>query len=240
MMSADRHRVFHLGQDTTDPDPSSLALAISQLLADAHYPRDMFATAIGEVSPLQSFRRRFSLPWRPSTAEWTRQDPLQNESRTLVFHYHMRVLNASASAPGSKARPLPLPYLNRKQGWSRVLGTRKHLVVTESRLSVAVRTTCDLDLPLFSLVVLSDLQPNGSSIIVRGPYHLGSAAWWEKAGIRPAIRSTAISAFAFRIHSLCTDWAMEWNATLNMFDKALTVRVCTDLKLPLSLPNRRR
>ncbi|KAK4032372.1 hypothetical protein C8A01DRAFT_20545 [Parachaetomium inaequale] len=135
----------------------------------------------------------------------------------------MRLLSASPFH-----RP-PLPNLERKSGWVRTLAATGRLSVSEGRIAVAVRTTCDLDLPVFSLVSLADNGGQDYRLInAKGLGKLGSADEWREAGIRPAIRSTGISAFAFRIRALWSVWAEGWKETLDCFDKQLEVQV-TDI-----------
>jgi hypothetical protein len=80
--------------------------------------------------------------WKPPPVP-TSYDASRDESRSLVVFHHMRVLTADLSRPGDRNRSVPLSFLARDQGWARVLWKKEQLklLVTESRISGAVRTT---------------------------------------------------------------------------------------------------
>jgi hypothetical protein len=117
--------------------------------------------------------------------------------------------------------------LHRNSGWIKCLrpwicGGR--FGISERRISVAVRTTCDLDLPVFSLVALTDEELYGFNNIAENR-DLDSMHLWHLAGIRPVVRSTGISATALRIRSLCNLWADNWKRTLKHLELELEVKV---------------
>ncbi|KAK4150573.1 hypothetical protein C8A00DRAFT_17932 [Chaetomidium leptoderma] len=138
----------------------------------------------------------------------------------------MRVLRAGLGSTGQS------PSLRREHGWirtSRIQGWNR-LCVDEARISVAVRTTCGLDLPIFTLITLFDISTgtrNWHASIPPSEYlgNLGCIDQWKNRSIRPSTRSTAISAFAYRIHSLCSLWAEEWDFTLNAIESELEVEL---------------
>jgi hypothetical protein len=226
----DTGRTIYLYRES---DTSSLAVALCQLLDNTENTasgdnRNDWALINGQKTQhqhLQMFINIYKGSWDFKSLHWhpllkLMQDPDKSESRSLIFQHHMRFLNASPFH-----RP-PFPILQRKSGWVRTLAESGRLAVSEGRIAVAVRTTCDLDLAVFSLLLLVD---NGGQRYrftnAKGPGELGSARQWLQAGIRPAIRSTGISAFAFRIRSLCSAWAEEWEQTLDCFDEELEVQV---------------
>jgi hypothetical protein len=124
-----------------------------------------------------------------------------------------------------------VPYFWRRHGWIRTrhgildhFGKTSHkdrLLVSEQRVSIALKTTCDLELPIFTLVLLTD----GSVRFSRDLADLDSTDGWKESGIRPAIRQTGISAMAFRIHEICSEWAKNWGYLLGEFDRQLNVEV---------------
>ena len=154
----------------------------------------------------------------------------------LVLHYHMRFLSVSET----RGPTSPVCGLKRDQGWIRTRGIRRYLFVTERRISIALRTTSEMDLPIFLLVLLTDLggldrprrgKPSESLV------DLDSRDKWEELGIRPAIRQTGISALAFRLYTLCFCWAAEWDSTLKTFESHINVEVSAlDVLAPLDKP----
>lgn len=91
-------------------------------------------------------------------------------------------------------------------------------------MAVAVRTTVNLDLPVFSQVVLAD--PVGLFALVHAKEEpLSLELLWTKANIQPSIRATAISVFAVRIHTLFGPWFTEWLVTLRHLESELDVQV---------------
>ena len=142
----------------------------------------------------------------------------------------MRLLSAS-SFERSKPR-VPVPYFWRKHGWIRTrhgildhfgkTSPKDRLLVSEQRISIALKTTCDLELPVFTLVLLTDACMSFGDLT-----DLDSIDAWKESGIRPAIRQTGISAMALRIHTACSEWAKQWGFMLGEFDRQLNVEVGT-------------
>jgi hypothetical protein len=144
-----------------------------------------------------------------------------HKPQDVIFQHHMRLLAVS-----SFLEEMPGFELNRMTGSIRHPSANKSLFVRESRLSVGIRTTCNLDLPVFSLVALADTN---SSTLCYFDFpsldRLGSSERWMEFGIRPSIRSAGVAAFAFRIHTMCSFWAEKWTVSLDELDNQLTVTV---------------
>jgi hypothetical protein len=141
-----------------------------------------------------------------------------HKPQDVIFQHHMRLLAVS-----SFLEEMPGFELNRMTGSIRHPSASKTLFVRENRLSVAIRTSCDLDLPVFSLVALADSPSSPFSSYNLG--RLDNSERWMELGIRPSIRSTGVAAFAFRIHTMCSFWAEKWTVSLDELDNQLTVTV---------------
>ncbi|KAI0444365.1 hypothetical protein F4803DRAFT_549171 [Xylaria telfairii] len=139
--------------------------------------------------------------------------------RDLVFQYHMRGF-----------RPAAPRYVSPTPGndcvLQRIFGTiaspygSQKLGIEERRYSVGIKTTCNLDLPVFTLITMVDRQD-----ILDSMDRLEDETMWEAAGIRPLIRSTGVAAFAFRIRSILEYWDEDWTNLLNGIDHVLNVDV---------------
>jgi hypothetical protein len=121
-----------------------------------------------------------------------------------------------------------VPNLKRASGSITSSRAKGHLFIHEGRISVAVRTTCTLDLPVFSLVVLADGVELSKS---RGMDPLDDMEWWpKKHGASetwplPPTRSTAVSTFTFRISALLEVWSRQWFRMLWEFQVEIDVEV---------------
>ncbi|RWA06817.1 hypothetical protein EKO27_g8294 [Xylaria grammica] len=107
----------------------------------------------------------------------------------------------------------------------------KPLEIKEYRYSVGLKTTCDLDLPVFNLITIVEDRR-----IVEGLESLGDETMWQTTDIRPSTRTTGTAAFAFRIRSFFKSWEEEWSELLNGIDKVLEV----DLRNILSEDRRQK
>jgi hypothetical protein len=208
--------MFPLHSSRNESSATAIALAVCQLL-DRHSNMSNNPSAKHFFESFQREWPRLSLPSsRPASGFAWNQD-------LFVLHYHMRLLSVSEQRNGAS----PVRGLKRAHGRIRTRGVWRHLYVTERRISIAVKTTRD-DLPTFSLILLTDLgkldRPKQAS-----PSHflvdLDTRSRWEEVGIRPAIRQTGISALAFRIYTLCSCWATEWDSTLKAFESHINVEV---------------
>ena len=218
-------------------DPLSLSIAACQLFnaqnttTSTHpwqWPLDFWNTPLpstgGQAANFLSMFRdswgglehhlaRFNFVNPPTSLE-------AHKPQDVILHYHMRLLSASSFSDET-----PTLKLDRVTGSIRHPSANKTLFVRESRLSVAIRTTCDLDLPVFSLVALADTHRYQGSFNSYSLGRLHNSERWMELGIRPSIRSTGVAAFAFRIHTMCSFWATEWADLLNELDSQLTVTV---------------
>ncbi|KAK4235363.1 hypothetical protein C8A03DRAFT_17888 [Achaetomium macrosporum] len=203
-------------------DPSILGLAVSQLLSKWPDPSPS-STLPGEVRWARTFIKRFTGQWVLGGLLQPRywdQTPTESKFHGLVFQYHMRLLTAQTPRPNR----LKGMRLSREGGSIKSLHHLGTFGVTEGRISVAVRTTCDLDLPVFSLVTLVDREKYDYQG-VRSFADLDSIDLWHRAGIRPVVRSTGISAFAMRVRSLSSLWAQRWTWMLNQLESELKVEL---------------
>ena len=94
------------------------------------------------------------------------------------------------------------------------------LHVHEVRCSVALKSTWQFDLPVFSLITFAD-----SFTGIQDLGRLWDTEMWTAVGIRPCVRVTGLPAFAFRICSLLPEWEAQWSQTLDQVDAALHTKV---------------
>ncbi len=129
----------------------------------------------------------------------------------LVFQYHMRVLTTQVGVrrPGEG--------LSRVVGRLTALGDGNDLEICEIRYSVALKTTYELDLPIYSLVTMAD-----SFVGVEDLGQLWDATMWASVNIRSAMRATGVATLAFRIRSLLPVWAAKWSNLLDFIDRSLS------------------
>ena len=145
----------------------------------------------------------------------------------LLLQFDVRVLTVPL--------PFPPPILKAPSStvkWWRVYGRirsplgglTKYVPVQEKRYSILLRSTCEFDLPVFSLVTLADWDP----VFTLGTSQpsLADRSEWESSKIQPSVRAAGVSAFAFRIRSLFTIWEVQWTNLLNGIDRVLRVKVC--------------
>lgn len=234
-----RNARFFPIHDTSDP--LTLSIAACQVFSNRTFDRiagrwTMTPSNIQQVIDfLSMFRDSWTRTFWPSTHKRFVNPPKRSEDyqpQDVVIHYHMRFLSVSSTRPDEIVSALK---------FRRMAGSIRHpsasrdrvLFVRERRLSVAIRTTCDLDLPIFSLVTLADIdfahrapgRHNYHTFSSSDLHELSADEIWEEIGIRPSIRSAGVSAFAFRIYTICSCWAEHWTASLDELDEQLTVTV---------------
>ncbi|KAK4189328.1 hypothetical protein QBC35DRAFT_462045 [Podospora australis] len=154
------------------------------------------------------------------------QNP-QDRLPGVLVHFEMRFLSIQPSKPEITAPT----KMKRYTGSVRIPGRNIFLNVLEKRIAVALRTTCRLDLPVYSMVTVMDyLVSNIDEMFIEPPaawaeYYGG--AWgalenskgWRAGGIQPSIRSTAFDSLAFRMMTICWIWRYEWLASLGAITK---------------------
>jgi len=203
------------------------SLVLSQLCGSA----DLSVTAPGQqlkrLRTAEGFLAQFQSRWGPNRDTWggsvddewmmSPQDiprgpvpatrcPRQQD---IMFQYHMRMFTTG------------LGWWRTSLGLERVAGsleipatTKRHLDIREIRYSIALKTTWEMDLPVFSLVTMTDCFSDWKQL-----GRLSDVNTWEEAGICPAIRATGVAAFALRIRSLLPGWAAHWTRLLDHIDK---------------------
>jgi hypothetical protein len=90
---------------------------------------------------------------------------------------------------------------------------------------VALDTTSQLELPTFVLITLSD-----GFLLTYGPQ---DRQRWSDADILPCLEGTGIAAFQYAIRRYSLTWAEEWEALLDLIDKALTADVSSPSEIAL-------
>jgi hypothetical protein len=176
---------------------------------------------VGET-PAIGFVKRFTGPW-PSR-KWGVSDWLSSESaqrnRNLI-QYHLRIFSPRKEGEvGFSLGSLEGILCNRGQGNLPPLGTP----IIEKRFSIALTTTSTQELPTFVLVALWD------SFAHNIPQE-GMREAWSKVDILPCLEGTGIAAFQFAIREHGLSWASEWNALLDLIDRALTAEVRFHFKM---------
>ena len=143
----------------------------------------------------------------------------------VLFQYHMRVFTTQSGG-------LRRAYTGRVSGHlTAPSDVRRDLDIHEIRYSVGLKTTWKFDLPVFTLVTMSN---SFSGLEDLGELYDASA--WRAVNIRPLIRATGIAAFAFRVRSLLPGWADQWSRLLDQIDRVLSADVSTRLVLYLVPP----
>ena len=215
-------------EDGIDP------FVIAQLyLSDAD---DTLATSHDSYSATSSrqrlaadFSSQFTGKWEPSRHSWGSSDHRRSSDNgwgasmafskprweDVIFQYHMRVFTTQSGLP------LKSPGLQRDSGTLTVPGDiKRNLDIYEIRYAVGLKTTWQLDLPIFSLVTMTDSFP------VAGLDDLGQL--WDThiwTGIRPSTRATGVAAYAFRIRSMLPGWEAQWSRLLREIDRVLCANV---------------
>lgn len=197
-------------------DPSSLSVALCQLVdRDFTSPRQR-RWGPPEFTPVKAFIGLYKERWDFWHDIYRPFGFPDDAGPCPTFHYHLRLMSAS------RTRPSLMSNLTRESGSIRSSNIQGRLFVCEKRIAVAVRTTCNLDLPVFSQVVLADSGPCYTEFNISP---LDVERLWSDTDIRPSVRSTAISAFAVRLHGLLSVWSAEWDLTLCELDSNLRVEV---------------
>jgi hypothetical protein len=214
-------RIFQIDRKS---NLSTLSVALCQLL-DSEFANSDWQNSgwAYPMEPLRTFLGLYKSYWDAWHVFYLDPEVLKfptHRGSRQTFHYHLRLMSASRGRPSSAS------MLNRDIGSihsSNILG---RLFVCEKRISVAVRTTFNMDLPVFSQVVLGDFGISFWAAGFEGDLGaLDSERLWSDANIRPSIRLTAISAFAFRLHGLLSLWFEGWLYTLAEFKSDLRVNV---------------
>lgn len=151
----------------------------------------------------------------------------EHGQQCCIVTYHMRVFTPSRLRMHPPALPGNRIVLDRTRGTVTAPINRKAMHVAEKRLAVAVKSTTTMDLPIFSIVNLTDIADTNEYMEPLAGNN------WEAAGIQPWRGGAGLAAFAMRIQMLCGLWAKEWTRTLDELDGLLTV----DVRLPSSIPN---
>lgn len=206
---------------------------ISQLCSNPDIP----AAATVENSYLAStqrlatyFVRQFGKEWESSRHSWGTSDDRggsddgrggglmalgKSPVEDLVFQYHMRTFSTQSGPRGK------MGSLIRVSGTSTVsTDYERNLDIFEIRHSVGLKTTWELDLPVFTLVTMTDSFTGLDDL-----GELSDTSIWAAVNIRPSLRATGVAAFAFRIRSLLPGWAAHWSRLLNQIDRALSADV---------------
>lgn len=205
-------------------------------IAAAQLCRDADLEAAGGYNPLGSARQRlaklflaqFRNKWEPSRNLWGTSDHGWTGSarfdksswQDLVFQYHMRVFT-TPPPPHRWQRPPGGPGLKRLSGILTGEKNVRKLGIYEIRYSVGLKTTWELDFPVFSLVTMADAAAGS----LRGGGNLWERKEWEAAGMRPSVRATGVAAFAFRIQSLLPQWEAHWSRLIDDIGNLLNVDV---------------
>ena len=151
----------------------------------------------------------------------------EHGQQCCLVTYHMRVFTPSKAPISLLDTGDGDLTLNRTRGALRAPINGKGRYVAEKRLAVAVKSTTKMDLPIFSIVNLTDIDDTYEYMEPLAGND------WEAAGIQIWPGGTGLAAFARRIQMLCGLWAKEWTRTLDELDGLLTV----DVRLPSSIPN---
>ncbi|GAB1311851.1 hypothetical protein MFIFM68171_02061 [Madurella fahalii] len=134
-----------------------------------------------------------------------------------LFQYHMRVFTTRSgrrrSCFGRASGNLTVPS-----------DVRRNLDIHEIRYSVGLKTTWEFDLPVFTLITMTNAFTRQEDL-----GELCDTNTWEAVNMRPSIRATGVAAFAFRIRSLLPGWADQWSRLLDQIDRVLSADLATIL-----------
>ncbi|KAI2606607.1 hypothetical protein GGR54DRAFT_620502 [Hypoxylon sp. NC1633] len=206
-------RLYFEGNQDEEHSKTQLSLALLQ------FQERKFKSILGyETRPALNFVQKY---W----GKWT-SHPSQNVEHhffgeEVVAQYHVRTLVTGL---------LRMSTRTKSNTWRRIDGTlnvpndKANLSIVECRYSIGLQTTYDMDLPIFSMVTLSDKK----WYVYQDD--LNKSECWREANIQPWNRSTGVAAFAVRIYSLLEYWKDDWINLLEEIDTALN----TDLQNILS------
>ncbi|KAK0627348.1 hypothetical protein B0T14DRAFT_512466 [Immersiella caudata] len=126
----------------------------------------------------------------------------------VLFQYHMRVFTTGSrrACQGRLSGNLTDPS-----------DVKRNLGIHEIRYSIGLKTTWEFDLPVYTMVTMTN-----SFAGLEDLGELSDVSIWKAANIQPSIRATGVAAFAFRIRSLLPGWADQWSRLLDQVDKALS------------------
>ncbi|KAK0653044.1 hypothetical protein B0T16DRAFT_323103, partial [Cercophora newfieldiana] len=173
------------------------------------------------------FLTYFTGPWGQDRHHWITADERWSGMTRLgkphkedkLFQFHMRVFTAQGKGGWFHQTG---PGLMRDRGTLAVPGKKTNLDLCEIRFSVGLKTTWEMDLPIFTLVTMADLSVTGYLKVLEG---IGDNSKWAAANIRPSTNTTGVAAFAFRIRSLLPVWEAHWLELLQGIDAALQTDV---------------
>jgi hypothetical protein len=222
----DRFHVFHRNiglQGVGDEEISSLI--ISQMCSRAdqtdstEHPHNFSPRRRQVMHFLAQFNDRWELnrhPWGGLGGKGSSEDGWGGGSMALTksrkddvfFQYHMRVFTTGSrrACLGRLSGNLTGPS-----------DVKRNLDIHEFRCSVGLKTTWELDLPVYTLVTMTN-----SFTGLEDLGELCDARIWKAADIRPSIRATGVAAFAFRIRTLLPGWADQWSRLLDQIDRVLS------------------
>jgi len=160
-----------------------------------------------------------------SSGEWGggSMAPRKSHKEDALFQYHMRVFTTRSGRPACEGRVsgnLTVPS-----------DAKRNLDIQEIRYSVGLKTTWEFDLPVFTLVTMTNSSPALEDLGM-----LSDANIWKAVNIRPSIRATGVAAFAFRVRSLLPGWAYQWTRLLDQIDRVLSADVSGFAALYISIP----
>ncbi|KAI0380283.1 hypothetical protein F5Y04DRAFT_257846 [Hypomontagnella monticulosa] len=144
--------------------------------------------------------------------EWTRNPNEATEhihGMDIMLQYHARSFVTR------------ITNYTKHNSWRRINGIlnvpndKRDLTITECRYSIGLKTTYNMDFPVFSVVTLSENWPYVNEDDLDKPKN------WIEANIQPYGRSIGVAAFALRIYSFLKFWKDDWTQLLDDIDNAL-------------------
>ena len=96
-----------------------------------------------------------------------------------------------------------------------------YIIIREVRYSVGLKTTWELDFPVFCLVTMTD-SARGQ---LQELQQLGDINEWDAAGIHPSVQAMGVAAFSFRIRSLLRHWVAQWSRLIDAIRRLLDADV---------------
>ncbi|KAK4449748.1 hypothetical protein QBC34DRAFT_379809 [Podospora aff. communis PSN243] len=132
----------------------------------------------------------------------------RSRKEDVLFQYHMRVFTTGLlkTCVGKVSGNLTDPS-----------DVKRNLDIHEIRYAVGLKTTWELDLPVYTLITMTN-----SFTSLEDLGELSDSSIWTAANISPSIRATGVAAFAFRIQSLLPGWADQWSRLLDQIDRVIS------------------
>ncbi|KAJ3529360.1 hypothetical protein NM208_g9794 [Fusarium decemcellulare] len=185
-----------------------LSLLDWQMYKDMFYPQSDFS----RLELCKGFVDQFVSDWKEFDKCWANsglgspQGALGSTPKDIILQYHLRFMVTEQGTEKGGMRRLDLSISGSRL--QRAIGyIHKHsgfwLRVAESRCSIGLKTTWGMDLPVFSLMTLSEFDVPGASF--------GSL----ENEVQPHARSTGVAAFALRISQTCHIWEQQWSIFLD-------------------------